>query len=187
MYRKILTIIFVSLLAPLTLLAQEEETEQKAQPTVANIKIGFLSYDEALHAMPEYAIVQINLHGLRSQYDDEMQRAEKEFNEKYEFFLEGLKTMADAIREKRQSELQSMMERNVAFKKESARLISQAEKEAMAPLYERLQAVIADIAESRAYIMVVNTDSNACPYLSPVMAEDISTLVIDRLKTGYIK
>lgn len=154
----------------------------QSQPMAARLKIGYFSYEEALCAMPQYAIVQANLKALRSQYDDEMLKGEKEFNERYETFLEEQNIMAPAIREKRQSELQSMMERNVAFRNEANRLLAQAEKDAMAPLHATLSETLARVAEQRAYIMVVNTDSNACPYLSPTMAEDITTLVIDALK-----
>lgn len=160
----------------------EQDSIKQDMPSPVRMKIGFLSFDEALKAMPEYSVVQASLNSLRDQYDTEMQNAEKDFNEKYELFIDGLPDMVLAIREKRQSELQSMMERNIAFRQEAARLIEQAEADALAPLYVKLNNVISDIAEERAYIMVVNTDSNACPYLNPTMAEDITTLVIDRCK-----
>lgn len=182
MKTKILSLIILFFASQNAAFAQYEEAQKQTQPTVALLKIGYLSYDEALRAMPDYQLAQTSLQTLRAQYDAEMQNAEQEFNEKYETFLETQRTMADAIREKRQSELQSMMERNVAFKKEAVRLLAQAEQDAMAPLHGKLRAVLAAIAEERAYIMVVNTDSNACPYLNPTMAEDITTIVLDRLK-----
>lgn len=184
MKSKILIFLITFMTTCISIFAQQEGAQQQTQPAVAMLKIGYFSYDEALRAMPDYSIVTAKLHDLRSQYDAEMQDAEKEFNEKYESFLENQKIMADAIREKRQSELQSMMERNVAFRHEAERLMAQAEQESMAPLHEKLNKVIANIAEERAYIMVVNTDSNACPYLNPIMAENISILVIERLKSG---
>lgn len=174
--------LLISLIALSLQVYAQEEIASQSQPTAAQIKIGYFSYEEALCAMPEYSIAQANLKALRSQFDQEMQNGEKEFSEKYETFIEEQHNMASVIREKRQSELQSMMERNVAFRQEAARLMAQAEKDAMTPLREKLSATIKSIAEERAYIMVVNTDSNACPYLSPTMAEDISTLIIDALK-----
>lgn len=161
---------------------ESQMAETKAQPTAAQIKIGYFSYNEALCAMSQYSIAQANLKALRTQFDAEMQSAEKEFSEKYETFIEEQRNMAPVIRDKRQSELQTMMERNVAFRKEAERLMAKAEAEAMEPLHQSLAEVIRRIAEERAYIMVVNTDSNACPYLNPTMAEDISTLILDALK-----
>lgn len=180
--RKTLFLILSLIALSLQAIAQEEQITQQSQPTAAQIMIGYFSYEEALCAMPEYSIAQANLKALRSQYDDEMKKGEKEFNEKYETFLEEQHNMAAAIREKRQSELQTMMERNVAFRQEAARLMAQAENDAMTPLKEKLSATIKRVAEERAYAMVVNTDSNACPYLNPTMAENITTLIIDSLK-----
>lgn len=175
--------LFLSFFAlSLHVFAQEENAATQAQHTTAQLKIGYFSYNEALCAMSQYAVAQANLKALRSQFDGEMQNSEKEFSEKYENFIEEQRNMAPAIREKRQSELQAMMERNVAFRQEAERLMAKAEEEAMEPLHQKLAEVIKIIAEERAYMMVVNTDCNACPYLNPAMTEDISTLILDALK-----
>lgn len=158
------------------------ETNYQAQHTAPQMKIGYFSYNEVLRAMPEYAAVQNNLSKLRAQYENEMTSAEKEFNEKYELFLDTQQSMAKAIREKRQSELQSMMERNVAFKEEARRLLADAEEKAMKPLHDKIAKALYFIGNERAYILIVNTDSDACPYLNPSMAENITTLLNDVLK-----
>ena len=132
--------------------------------------------------MPEYAIAEATVNDLRNQYDAEMKNAENEFNAKYETFLEVQQNMAKAIREKRQSELQAMLERNTAFRQESERLIKQAEEDALKPLKSKISEVLARISAERGLIMVVNTDSDACPYLNPYYSEDISELVNSALK-----
>ena len=157
-------------------------TNHQTQHTATQMKIGYFSYNEVLRAMPEYATVQKHLEDLRAQYENEMTNAEKEFNEKYELFLDTQQSMAKAIREKRQSELQSMMERNVAFKEEAKRLLADAEEKAMKPLHDKIAKALYFIGNERAYILIVNTDSNACPYLNPAMAENITTLLNDVLK-----
>ena len=93
------------------------------------IRIGYFSYDAVLKATPDYVSAQASIENLRKQYDSEIQFAEKDFNEKYENFIENINGMASAIREKRQSELQSILERNIAFKQESERLLAKAEEE----------------------------------------------------------
>ena len=84
----------------------------------AQVSYGYLSYERAICAMPEYADMQSNIEQLREQYANETKRAEEEFNKKYEEFLEGQTTFAPAIYSKRQSELQELMEKNIAFKQE---------------------------------------------------------------------
>lgn len=146
------------------------------------VKVGYFSYDKVLKALPEYVIAKANTESLSKQYDTEMQNAQMEFNEKYENFLENQSGMADAIREKRQSELQSMLERNVAFKQESARLLSKAEEDAMQPLHNKIAEALKAIGSEKEFIMIVNTDSDACPYINPMMSEDITSLIIEKAK-----
>lgn len=182
--RKFLFFLFVYLLQSFTgAFAQDVvETELVTQPVAVSLKIGCFSYDEVLRTMPDYSAAQKTLQDLRAQYDEEMKNAETEFNEKYEAFLEAQSAMAKVIREKRQSELQTMMERNVAFKEESARLMLQAEDDAMRPLYDKIAAALNVIGTERGFALIVNTDSNSCPFINPAMAEDITTLLIDVLK-----
>ncbi len=69
-----------------------------------------------------------------AKYDEETKRVETEFNSKYEEFLDGQRSYAKTILEKRQAELRELMEKNIAFKAEAARLLKQAEDDAYAPL-----------------------------------------------------
>ena len=107
-----------------------------AMPLVAGaqVKFGYFSFSEILNAMPDRAVADRNLADLRIKYDAEMKRAENEFNVKYEEFLEGQRDFVPSILHKRQAELQEMMEKNVAFRKEAERLLKQAQDDAYAPL-----------------------------------------------------
>ena len=114
--------------------------------------------------MPEYAVAQKNLADLRAKYDEEMKRAEDEFNAKYEELLETQRDLIPSILSKRQTELQEIMEKNVAFKKEAVRLLDEARKDAYAPLRERIFEAVRRIGRERGYAFVLNTDGDACPY-----------------------
>ena len=147
-----------------------------------SIRFGYLSYAQALRTMPGYALVQEKMAGLRQQYEAEMQRVTDEFNRKYEEFLEGQHEFPKTILQKRQTELQELMTRNVAFKEESRRQLADAEREALAPLKIRLAETVARIASDRGLALVVNTDSDACPYINPTWGENLNQLVTDALK-----
>lgn len=146
------------------------------------IKFGYFSYQEALKAMPDYAIAQQNLSDLRSKYDAETKRSEDEFNKKYEEFLEGQRDFAPSIRDKRQAELTELMEKNIAFKEEAKRLLKQAEHDAYAPLRQKLSAALQKIGRSRGYAFILNTDNDTAPYIDTTMGEDINMIVKDSLK-----
>ena len=158
----------------------------QAQNTSSVFHFGYLSYDSALTAMPEYAAVQQSLADLRHKYETEMKRAEKEFNTKYEEFLEGRADFPPSILRKRQTELQELMDRNVAFRDQARQELKKAETEALVPLRTRLDAVIAEVAASYHLAFVLNTDQNACPYVSPAMGINVTETVIGRLKMGTL-
>lgn len=143
---------------------------------------GYLSYDSVLHAMPDYAVTMHNLEELKAKYDAETKRVEDDFNSKYEEFLEGQREFPQTILQKRQSELQELLDKNILFKDECKRLLESAEKEALAPLHNHLSAVLEAIGKERGYLFILNTDNNACPFVSPSSGENIASEVLERLK-----
>ena len=54
----------------------------------AQIRFGYLSYNTVLTSMTDYQLAKRSIDDLKLKYDAEMKRSEKEFNEKYEEFLE---------------------------------------------------------------------------------------------------
>lgn len=147
----------------------------------AQLKFGYLSYGEAIKSMPGYSVAQKNIESLRAQYDNEIKRAEDEFNAKYESFLDGQASFAPAILKKRQAELQDLLDKNVAFKKEADRLLRQAEADAYAPLRTRLDATLKKIGQDRGYAFILNTDNNALPFVNPESGDDINAVVKEEL------
>lgn len=153
----------------------------QAQDNAPALKFGFLSYDLALKSMKDYATVQMRMDSLRSAFNAEMQRVEDEFNRKYEDFLEGQKDFPRTILLKRQTELQEMLQKNVAFKQQSVQEMKDTEAQLMAPLRIHLNEAIATIAREQGLALVINTDANACPFIEPAMGVDVNELVVKKL------
>jgi outer membrane protein len=155
-----------------------------ALPFVSNAqaKFAYFSYDAALKAMPEYATVQKNMAVLRDKYAAETKREEDEFNMKYEEFLDGQKDFAPSILQKRQIELQDLMQKSVAFKKEAERLLKQAENDAYRPLKDKLKQALQTIGKEKGYAFIINTDNDACPYIDATMGEDLNGIITNYLK-----
>lgn len=150
----------------------------------AQIVYGYFSYNNVLTSMHDYAIVSAQLTRLKEQYEAEAARVEDEFNTKYEAFLEERKDLALVILQKRQAELQDLMEKNIAFKKEAQRLLSAAESDALAPLRNRISETLQTIGYERGYHFIINTDGDACPYMNPDFGEDIEEEIISLLNGG---
>ena len=144
-------------------------------------RFGYLSYKAAIERMAEYAVVQQQMEDLRAQYQAETLRVEDEFNRKYEEFLDGQREFPRTILQKRQTELQELMEKNIKFKEQSRQELEDAERQAMAPLRIRLIELLSTIGRERGFAFVYDTDTKALPFINPVQGEDISQMVNARL------
>lgn len=153
-----------------------------AQTSEPVLKFGFLSYDAVLKAMPEYAMVESSMKELEEQYAAEQKRVEDEFNKKYEEFLDGQRDFPQTILQKRQSELQELLDKNIAFKKEGQRLLVEAREKAMQPLKNRLAEALASVGSSNGFAFILNTDANAAPWMNITMGEDVTDAVLKVLK-----
>ena len=153
-----------------------------AQTTEPVLKFGFLSYDTIIQSMDDYAFVESGMQALQEQYAAEQKRVEDEFNKKYEEFLDGQRDFPQTILQKRQMELQELMEKNIAFKKESQRLLAEAREKAMQPLKSRLADALARVGSSRGLAFIINTDQNALPWTNITMGGDVTEAVLEAIK-----
>jgi len=143
----------------------------------AMVRFGCVSYREVMQSMPGYATASAQISRLKDKYEDEAKRVEEEFNKKYEDFLDSQADMPKTILQKRQSELQELLNKNIEFKAESRRLLAQAEKDAYAPLHAKLRQVLKVVGEQDGYAFIINTDDNACPFINPAQGTDVTEVV----------
>lgn len=154
------------------------QTTTPATSQAAALHYGYLSVDSVLHSLPDYTIAKHKLSDLKAKYDAEMKRVEDEFNTKYQFFLQDQQELAPSILQKRQAELQELMDKNVAFKAKARQLLQEAEEEAMSPIRDKVNTAIRLVGEKRGLAFVLNTDNNAAPFLNPTFGEDITAAVL---------
>ena len=180
-------LLFLALaLVALSASAQQSQAGETQQPAAVAAqpawRFGYFSFEQVFHTMPGYAIAKHNMDELRTKYDEETKRVENEFNSKYEEFLDGQRSYAKTILEKRQAELRELMEKNIAFKAEAAKLLNQAETDAYAPLKTQINEAAKQIGKEKGFAFIINTDNNATPYLSEEMGEDITAVLEEKLK-----
>ncbi len=150
-------------------------------PVAAQLRIGYLSYQNIMQRMPEYAQAQEDLSRLKEQYDQEAARGEEEFQAKFTEFLQGQKDFPQNILLKRQAELQTLMENGISFRQEAERLLSEAEAQLLSDITDKLNATVQDVGASLGYALILNIDGNALPFVSPTSGEDVTYPVLQRL------
>ena len=154
---------------------------QGVSASVSALSVGRISHGEVIRLMPQYSEAQRNLKDLRAQYEAEAQRSEKEFQTKFEDFLQTQKDLSQTILNKRQNELQAMMDANIQFRIKVQTLLKDAEDELMAGVKAVLREAVASVAAEQGLAFVINTDAEGLSYISPDMARDITGEVIAKL------
>lgn len=148
-----------------------------ATSAMAQPKFGYVSYKELVKALPEYNLVEAHLDELQVRYEAEMERADREFNQKYADFIDGQSQFPDNIRIKRHKELQELMEKSMAFKDEVHLTMREARREMMQPLYDKVDEAVMAVCINGNYDYVLNTDERAYVAINPLSGEDITKLV----------
>ena len=161
------------------LAAQDAVPQRQAEP--APVILGYMSYDAVVAQMPEYAQAQEQFELLKAKYEAEAQRAEEEFQRKFSEFLQGQKDFPRSIMQKRQTELQQLMEQSVDFRQKAQKLLTEAQADLEGPARKRLNEAIRTVATRMALVCVINTDANAAPFLAPGYTADITSLVMQEL------
>lgn len=145
-------------------------------------KIGHFSYNAVLQGLPVYVSAQQELERMRTQYDEELQASEKEFTEKYEVFIEQQPTLDASISEKRQSELRDLYDSNIKFRDDSRRKLQQKENDLTALIKASIQSAVNTVGRDGGYTIIVNTDSDACPYIDASATDDLTETILKLLK-----
>lgn len=151
------------------------------QSIYAQVQFGYLSYSAVLHEMPEYAQAQSNLTALRAKYNQEAERGEDEFQKKFVDFLQGQKDFPTTILQKRQAELQNLMDNGLEFRNKVQKLMKDAEKEMVGEVEKKLNNAILAVGVELGYAFVMNIDNNNYPFINPVLGVDVTIPVKKKL------
>ncbi len=166
----------------LTLLIVAAAFVMAALAQTTQISYGFISYNDLLRSMPEYAEARQSMQQLRQQYEKEALYNENTFQEMFASFLQGQKDFPKNILLKRQRDLQEAMEKGIAFRAEADSLLTLAEEEMLQPLRQLLDSAITLVGMEHGYEFIVNTDTKAYPFLHPSVAEDANAFVREKLQ-----
>ena len=147
----------------------------------AQVKFGYLSYRTICQEMPQYVQAQQELLSLKTVYEQEAARGEEEFQRKFADFLQGQKDFPANILQKRQAELQELMDKGIKFRKEAENLLAEAEQKLVKDLSKKLDEAIVAVGMEMGYAFILNIDDNACPFINPLLGDDVSNVVREKL------
>lgn len=161
-----------------------KETSHAPAPKPLVLIFGRVHSTKILASMSQYKAMQSNLKNLKAQYEAEAKKSESDFQRKFEEFMQGKNEFPKTILEKRQNELQSMLETNTAFRLKVQTLLQEAEQSMLADVKAELNEAISEVAKERGISIVFDLDDGSVPYLLPNLAVDITSAVIEYLGNG---
>lgn len=151
------------------------------RPRPRTLVMGSIRTNTILQNMPQYKAMQASMQALREQYEAEARKSEEDFQRKFEEFLQGKDEFPKTILEKRQNELQSILEANAKFRIKVQELLAEAEKSLMADVRAEMTDAIAVVAQDKGVSIVFDLDNGSVPYILSGLAVDLTADVIQLL------
>ena len=148
-----------------------------------NLKFCHINAQEIVSAMPEFAKAQSDIEALDKQLTSELQRTQEEFNKKYQEFQQAIAkdSLPANIAERRQKELQDMMQRQEQFQQEAQQQMQKAQADAMAPIYKKLDDAIKAVGAAEGVIYIFDLARTPVAYVNESQSINLTPKVKTQL------
>jgi outer membrane protein len=147
-------------------------------------KIGYTNVDYILNNIPEAKDIENKLKTEKAQYDKLLQDKIAVFQPKLDDYQKNGATMSPVIRADREKELQNAQSAIQEFQQNSETALQQKQQQLLAPVLEKIDKTVKEVAKEAGYTYVFNTDAG--PGTTPILlvapdADNISDLVFKKL------
>ena len=144
-----------------------------------NLKFGHINAQEIITVMPEFTKAQNDIQTLEKQLTAELQRTQEEFNKKYQEFQQAIAkdSLPPNIAERRQKELQDMMQRQEQFQQDAQQQMAKAQNDAMAPIYQKLDNAIKAVGAAEGVVYIFDLARTSIPYVNESQSINLTNKV----------
>ena len=148
-----------------------------------NLKFGHINAQEIITVMPEFTKAQNDIQNLEKQLTAELQRTQEEFNKKYQEFQQDIAkdSLPANNAERRQKELQDMMQRQEQFQQEAQQQMQKAQADAMAPIYKKLDDAIKAVGAAEGVIYIFDLARTPVAYVNESQSINLTPKVKTQL------
>lgn len=150
----------------------------------AQLKVGYTNMDYLLTQVPEHKQIESELKTYQSQLENQLQAKYKEFQTKADDYKNTVANMSEIIKQDKEKELQNMQTSIQEFEKNADASLQKKRQTLLAPVIEKIQKTIKDVAKENGYTYVFNTDAGyqTTPIILSAPEEDnISNLVLKKM------
>lgn len=146
----------------------------------AQQKFAHVNSAEVIQALPDYTQAQTDLQALGKQYEDELKRMQDELETKSADFDKNQATLPDAVKQRRQQELQDLYQRWTQYRQTSEQEFARAQQEKMALISEKVSKAIKEVGTAGGYVYVMDITAGI-PFINETLSKDVTAEVKAKL------
>ena len=159
-------VLMLMLIAPMSVFAQ---------------KFGHIKTQEILTVMPEYTKAQTDIAAMEQQYRDEIKRAEAELSKKYAAYQQEQANLPKNIAERRQKELDDLMQKGMQFQQDAQQQLQQSWMEMIQPIAKKIDDAIKAVGQEGGYVYIFDLNSTNIPFVNETLSTDVTAAVKAKL------
>lgn len=122
-------------------------------------KFGHINTQELFAQMPEVAQVKLKMDTIQGQYETQLASMNEEFQKKMQDYQAQEATMADAVKQIRQQELQEMNQRIQLFYQTAEQDIQKKQQDLLAPIHEKMAKAIKAVGERDKFTYIFDSQA----------------------------
>ena len=142
-------------------------------------KFGHFDSAAVIQSMPEYTTAQNEVQAKAKTYEDELKRMQDELQKKAEDFDKESATLPEAIKTRRQNELQEMYQKIQTYAQDAQQNMQKTEQEKMQAISQKLTKAIEEVGAAGGYAFVLVDGS--MPYINKSVCTDVTAQVKSKL------
>ena len=135
-------------------------------------KFAHVNFNELVQLMPEMDSARVQMDASQKEIQDTYQSMIEEFNSKYAEYGEKQATWTQSVRESKEREIQSIQARIQEFEQSSQQDLTQLQNTLMAPIYQKAQEKIQELAKAKGVIYVF--DESSLHYVDATKSIDLT-------------
>ncbi len=139
-------------------------------------KFGHIDSNELISIMPERESAQAELQSYANQLEEQLATMQKEFESKYNTYLQQEGALNEVVKETKQKELQDLQARIQEFSVNAQDKYQMKEAELLQPIIDRANEAIQKVGKDNGYTYIFDVGVGAVVYFSSD-SEDILPLV----------
>lgn len=125
----------------------------------AQMKIGYLNTSELIALMPETKAADSQFNAFAQKLQETLRPMQEDLQKKFAEYQQGQATMADAIKESKEKELQDLNQRIDQFQVKSQQDMEKKRQELMSPILEKVQTAIRSVASTNKFTYILDSNS----------------------------